>query len=71
MTDELLAEILAVLAAAGNVGVDLWLKLQAISELGPDEQANIKAQIQAAIVVDEQVKANYAAWRAKVGLPPA
>lgn len=71
MTPATIQEIIALIALAGQAGTELYLKLKAIGELGPDEQANIHNEIVAGIAFDEDVKAKYAQWRIEVGLDPA
>lgn len=63
-------EIVRLIALTGSLGVELYLKLKAISELGPDEQANIHRAISEGIQADQEMKQKYSDWRASVGLPP-
>jgi hypothetical protein len=43
----LVEELLAAISAVGPLGVELYLKLQSLLHLGPDEQANVAAAIKA------------------------
>jgi hypothetical protein len=67
----LAAQIIALLQVGGTVGIALWQKLEQLTSLGPDEQANVKAQVEAAIAIDEDTIARIKAWRVLVGLDPA
>jgi hypothetical protein len=62
--------IISLIMVAGNAGAELYLKLKAIGELGPDEQANIHRQITDGIGFDVAMKEKYAKWRRDVGLDP-
>lgn len=64
-------EIITLLTLAGDRGIELYLKLKAIGELGPDEQANIHKQIADGTQFDQSVKDKYAQWRRDVGLDAA
>lgn len=70
MNAQTLQEIIALIALAGQAGTELYLKLRAIGELGPDEQANIHKEIADGIAFDEDVKKKCAQWRLDVGLDP-
>ncbi len=61
--------IIALIAMAGKAGTELYLKLKAIGELGPNEQENIHKQILAGLDFDHAMKQRYADWRQSVGLP--
>jgi hypothetical protein len=72
----LAAEIIGLIELAGQAGTELYLKLHAIGQLGPDEQQNIHNQIMNSDALDEDTKTSYKAWRLSVGLdkpeaPPA
>lgn len=60
--------IISLIMMAGNAGAELYLKLKAIGQLGPDEQANIHKQIADGIQFDQDVQTKYAQWRRDVGL---
>jgi hypothetical protein len=61
-------EIIQLINTLGPLAVELYLKLDAIGQLGPDEQANIKAQIAAGINIDDDTTARIADWRKGAGL---
>jgi hypothetical protein len=63
LIEQLLADILAV----GPVGVELYLKLQSLFSLGPDEQANVAA-IAAGLSADADTIAAVESWKKQVGL---
>jgi hypothetical protein len=64
----LVAAILAAVTAAGPFGVELYLKLQTLFQLGPDEQANVAAAIKAGLAADADTIAAVEAWKKQVGL---
>ena len=51
---KLIAEILAAVTVAGPSGVELFLKLESLLNLGPDEQANVAAAIKAGLAADAE-----------------
>jgi hypothetical protein len=63
MNANLVAEIIALIQAAGSIGLELYLKLDQIRQLGPDEQENIRAQVEAAIQIDEDTKQRIDDWK--------
>jgi len=65
---KLISEILTAVVAVGPVGVELFLKLESLFALGPDEQANVTAAIKAGLAADAETIAAVAAWRQQVGL---
>jgi hypothetical protein len=71
MNAETIKEIITLITLAGEYGTELYLKLKAIGELGPDEQANIHRLIMEGIDFDQAMKDRYAQWRVEVGLDPA
>jgi hypothetical protein len=67
-TTALVEAILAAVTAAGSLGVELYLKLQTLFQLGPDEQANVAAAIKAGLAADADTIAAVEAWKKQVGL---
>ncbi len=65
---ELIAEILAAVTAVGPAGIELFLKLESMFNLGPDEQANVAAAIKAGLAADAETIAAIEAWKQQVGL---
>ena len=61
-------EIVAAIAALGPLGVELYLKLESLFNLGPDEQANVAASIKAGLAADAETIAAIEAWKKEVGL---
>jgi hypothetical protein len=64
MADKLIAAI----AAAGPAGIELFLKLESLLSLGPDEQANVAAAIKAGLAADEEAVAVIQSWKKEVGV---
>lgn len=64
----LVEAILAAVTAIGPLGVDLYLKLQSLFQLGPDEQANVAAAVKAGLSADADTIAAVEAWKQQVGL---
>jgi hypothetical protein len=64
----LIAEILAAVTAVGPAGLDLYLKLESLFNLGPDEQANVAAAIKAGLAADAETIAAIEAWKQQVGI---
>ncbi|PYX94692.1 MAG: hypothetical protein DMG71_11750 [Acidobacteria bacterium] len=64
----LVEELLAAISAVGPLGVELYLKLQSLLHLGPDEQANVVAAIKAGLAADAETIAAVEAWKQQVGL---
>ena len=64
----LLEEILAAIAAVGPLGAELYLKLETLLQLGPDEQANVAAAIKAGLAADTETIAAVEEWKKRVGL---
>jgi hypothetical protein len=64
----LVEELLAAISAVGPLGVELYLKLQLLLHLGPDEQANVAAAIKAGLAADAETIAAVEAWKKQVGL---
>ena len=61
-------EILAAISAVGPAGVDLYLKLESLFNLGPDEKANVAAAIKAGLAADTDTIAAIEAWKKQMGL---
>ena len=64
----LIQAILAAINAVGPLGVDLYLKLEQIFQLGPDEQANVAAAIKAGLAADADTVAAVEGWKKQTGL---
>ncbi len=64
----LIQAILAAINTVGPLGVDLYLKLEQLFQLGPDEQANVAATIKAALAADANTLAAIDAWKKQNGL---
>lgn len=64
----LIQAILAAITTVGPLGVDLYLKLEQLFQLGPHEQANVAAAISAGLAADAQTVAAVEAWKKQVGL---
>jgi hypothetical protein len=64
----LIAEILAAVTAVGPTGVELFLKLQSLFSLGPDEQANVAAAVRAGLAADADTIDAIERWKQQVGL---
>ena len=64
----LIQAILAAITTIGPLGVDLYLKLEQLFQLGPDEQANVAAAIKSALAADADTVAAIDQWKKQVGL---
>jgi hypothetical protein len=64
----LIQAILAAITTIGPLGVDLYLKLDQLFQLGPDEQANVAAAIKAALAADNATIETIQNWKKQVGL---
>jgi len=64
----LIQAVLAAITAVGPLGADLYLKLEQLFQLGPDEQANVAAAIKAGLAADADTVATVDAWKKQVGL---
>ena len=64
----LIEEILGAISAVGPAGIELYLKLESLFNLGPDEQANVAAAIKAGLASDTETIAAIEAWKKQVGL---
>jgi hypothetical protein len=64
----LISELLAAVSAAGPLGIELYLKLESLLNLGPDEQANVAAAIKAGLAADAETIAAIEAWKKTVGV---
>jgi hypothetical protein len=61
-------KLVAAIAAAGPVGIELFLKLESLLSLGPDAQANVVAAIKAGLAADEEAIAAIESWKQEVGV---
>lgn len=66
----LIEGILNAVTAAGPAGVDLYLKLEQLFQLGPDEQQNVMNAIKSGLNADAQTIAAIEEWKVSVGLVP-
>ena len=64
----LIQAILAAINTVGPLGVDLYLKLEQLFQLGLNEQANVAAAIKAALAADADTIAAVDAWKKQNGL---
>jgi len=64
----LVEELLAAISAVGPLGLELYLKLQSLLHLGPDEQANVAAAIKVGLYADAETVAAVEEWKRQVGL---
>ena len=64
----LIEAILAAITAVGPLGVDLYLKLEQLFQLGSDEQANVAAAVKSALAADADTVAAIEQWKKQVGL---
>ena len=62
MSPQLIAEIAALVAQLGPLGVQLLTKLEGLLNLGPDEKTNIANAIAAANAANDDTIAAVAAW---------
>ena len=69
----LIQAILAAITTVGPLGVDLYLKLEQLFQLGPDEQANVAKAIKTALAADADTIAAIEQWKKQVGIstPPS
>jgi hypothetical protein len=70
MNPALIAEIAALIAQLGPLGLQLFLKLEGALNLGSDEKANIANAIAAANAADQDVLTSVAAWMQANGFKP-
>jgi hypothetical protein len=52
----------------GPAGIELYLKLESLFHLGPDEQVNVAAAIKAGLAADSDTIATIEAWKQQFGL---
>jgi len=64
----LIQAILAAISAIGPLGIELYLKLEQLFQLGPDEQANVAAAIKAGLAADADTISAVEEWKKTVGL---
>ncbi|HSS95619.1 MAG TPA: hypothetical protein VLK33_01240 [Terriglobales bacterium] len=64
----LIQAVLAAITAVGPLGVDLYLKLEQLFQLGPDEQANVAAAIKNALAADSDTVTAIEQWKKQIGL---
>jgi hypothetical protein len=64
----LVEELLAAISAVGPLGMELFLKLESLFQLGPDEQANVAAAIKAGLAADAETIGAVEAWKKLVGV---
>ncbi len=56
------AAIIAAIIQGGPLVLDFWLKIRSITNLGPDEHANIIREVALSNAADEETKTRAAAW---------
>ena len=64
----LVEAIMQAVRAMGPLGVELYLNLEQLFQLGPDEQANVAAAIKSGLAADNDTITAIQAWRKQVGL---
>jgi hypothetical protein len=62
MNPQLLEEIIALIVQLGPLAVDLFVKLEGLLNLTPDEKKNIANAIAASTAADQDTIARVAAW---------
>jgi hypothetical protein len=67
MNPQLLEEIVTLIVQLGPLAVDLFVKLEGLLNLGPDEKQNIANAIAASNKADQDTLARVAAWMATNG----
>jgi len=67
MNPQLIEEIVALIVQLGPLGMQLFLKLEGLLNLGPDEKQNIANAIAAANQADAETIAHVNAWMAANG----
>ena len=67
MTPQMIEEIVALIVQIGPLGVQLFVKLEGLLNLGPDEKQNIANAIAAANQADSETLAHVNAWMAANG----
>lgn len=63
MNPKLFKEIVALIVQLGPLGVDLFVKLEGLLNLGPDEKQNIANAIAASNAADQDTIDRVAAWQ--------
>jgi hypothetical protein len=67
---QLIDEIVALIAQGGPVVLELFLKLESLLNLGPDEKQNIANAIAASNAADQDTIARVTKWMADNGMKP-
>lgn len=62
MSPQLITEIVALILQLGPLGVDLFVKLEGLINLTPDEKTNIANAIASANAADQNTINHVAAW---------
>jgi hypothetical protein len=62
MTPQLIEEIVALIVQLGPLGVELFVKLEGLLNLGPDEKQNIANAIASAQAADQDTINRVADW---------
>ena len=62
----LVEELVAAVSAVGPVGVELFLKLESLLQLGPNEAANAASAIKAGLAADADTIAAVEAWKKRI-----
>lgn len=69
-TPQFIEEVVALIVQIGPLGVQLFLKLENLLNLGPDEKQNIANAIAASNAADADTIARAAAWMKANGFKP-
>ena len=64
----LIEAIVGAITAIGPAGVELFLKLESLFRLGPDDQANVAAAIKSGLAADSDTIAAIETWKKQVGI---
>lgn len=67
MNPKFIEELIQLITLGGSTAVDLYLKLEPLVHLGPDEKANIAKAIVASDSADEDSKKTVREWMALRG----
>lgn len=70
MTPQFIEELVSLIVQIGPLGVSLFLKLENLLNLGPDEKQNIANAIAASNGADADTIARAAAWLKANGITP-
>lgn len=71
MNPQLMEEIVALIVQLGPLAVDLFVKLEGLMNLGPNEKQNIANAIAAANAADQDTLGRVSAWMKANGFTPS